>query len=100
MSVLMVMKTGADPSTFERVTQAHSEEMQGIADRGRAAGALHHAFFAGDGEVIIVDEWDTADNFKSFFENEGPNIGPLMAEAGAQPGEPRFYEKVDSADAF
>lgn len=100
MSVLVVMKLQVDRDAFERVANAHPDEMKAISERSKGAGAIHHAFFAGDGEVVIVDEWDKAENFQAFFEAEGPNIGPLMAEAGAQPAEPKFYEKVDTTDVF
>ena len=100
MSVLMVLRVQVDPEAFKKVASENEDAMRGIADRGRSRGAAHHAFYAGDGEVLIVDEWDSAESFKAFFEEEGPNIGPLMAQAGAQPGEPEFYEKIDSADAF
>jgi hypothetical protein len=96
----MVMRLQADPDGLKRAVEAHPEEMRAISERSQARGAIHHAFFVGDGEVLIVDEWDKPESFQAFFEEEAPNIGPLMQEAGAQPGEPKFYEKVDSADVF
>jgi len=100
VSVLVVLRVKVDPEAFKKVASENQDAMRGITDRSRSRGAAHHAFYAGDGEVLVVDEWDSADSFKAFFEEEGPNIGPLMAQAGAQPGEPEFYEKVDSADSF
>jgi hypothetical protein len=96
----MVLRVKGDPSGFQQVAQDNAEAMQGIAERGRGRGAIHHAFYIGDGEVLVVDEWDSAESFKSFFEDEAPNIGPLMEQAGMHPTEPEFYEKVDSADQF
>ena len=100
MSVLVVLPINVDPEAFKKVASENAEAMQGIAERAKGRGAIHHAFYASDDEVRVVDEWDAADSFLAFFEAEGPNIGPLMESAGAQPGEPRFYEKLDTADSF
>src|SRR5262249_18026755 len=100
VSVLMVLPVKVDPAAFAKVASEHADAMQEISGRGKAAGAVRHAFFAGDGEGLAVDEWPDAQSFLSFFEAEGPNIGPLMAAASAEPGEPRFYERLDTADVF
>ena len=101
MSYLMVMRVKGNPDDLRRVAGENGDKLQEISQRGKDAGAIHHAFFAGDGEALVVDEWDSPENFQKFFESEAPNIGPLMQAAGAQ-GEPeiKFYEKIDTADAF
>ena len=96
----MVMRIQVDRGAFERVVQSRGDDMKAISERAQAKGAIRHAFFAGDGEVLIVDEWDQPESFLAFFEEEGPNIGPLMAESGAQPGQPQFYEKLEGPDVF
>lgn len=101
MSYLMVMRVNVNPDDFERVAGENADSMRGISQRGKDLGAIHHAFYAGDGEMLVVDEWDSPDSFQKFFEAEQPNIGPLMQAAGVQ-SEPQitFYRKVESADAF
>lgn len=101
MSYLMVMRVNVNPDDFERVAGENADSMRGISQRGKDLGAIHHAFYAGDGEILVVDEWDSPESFQKFFEAEQPNIGPLMQAAGAQ-SEPQisFYRKVESADAF
>jgi hypothetical protein len=92
---------GADVDAFKRVAAAHADDMTAISGRGKEAGCIHHAFYANDeGKVFVVDEWDTPENFLKFFESEGPNIGPLMAEAGATPAAPQFLRKLGTADEF
>jgi hypothetical protein len=97
----MVMRVQANKDDFLRTAEENADSMQAISQRGKDAGAVHHAFFAGDGEVLVVDEWDSPESFQRFFEEEQPNIGPLMESAGVQ-GEPQisFYEKLDTSDAF
>ena len=64
--------------------------------------AIHHDFYEGDAEVIVVDEWDSPESFQGFFEAEGENIGRLMAAAGAagEPAPPLFYRKMSLGDEF
>src|SRR4051812_13811443 len=98
MSVLVILRVPTDAASFERVAAENSDTMKGITDRSRDRGAIHHAFYEGDGEVLVVDEWDSAESFQAFFEDEGPNIGPLLAAAGVQgePGPATFYRKIDT----
>ena len=101
MSVLVVLRIPVDADGIKRATEENREGFLAISERARGRGAIHHAFYAGDGEVLIVDEWDSAQSFQSFFQDEGANIGPLMAAAGAQgEPEPRFYEKLSLGDEF
>ena len=100
MSVLMVLRVSGTNAAAMRDAAAENPEFTGIAERAKGRGAIHHAFFEGDGEVVVVDEWESAEAFQSFFEDEAPNIGPLMQAAGGQPGEPAFYEKIALGDEF
>lgn len=97
----MVMRINASPDDFERVAQDNADSMRDISERSKERGAIHHAFYAGDGEMLVVDEWDSPESFQKFFEEEQPNIGPLMQAAGVE-SEPQisFYRKVDSTDVF
>ena len=98
----MILRLKADAGRFERTAAENTDMMRGVAERGRAAGAIHHAFYASDdGEVWVVDEWDDPANFEQFFGSEQENIGPLMEAAGVE-GEPspQFLRKLDTADAF
>src|SRR4051794_30969579 len=102
MSVLMVLRIPADAAGMERAAQEHADDLKGIAQRARDGGCIHHAFFEGDGEVVVVDEWDRPESFQAFYESEGHAIGELMASAGAtgEPAPPRFHRKLDLGDDF
>ena len=101
MSYLMIMRIDANADDLERVTEENGDAMNAIAQRGRDMGAIHHAFYVGDGEAVVVDEWDSPENFQRFFEAEQPNIGPLMAAAGVTgPPEIKFFRKLDTTDSF
>lgn len=102
MSVLMVLKIPVDPAAMERTAQENADGLAQIVQASKDAGAIHHAFYEGDGEVIAVDEWDSPESFTSFFESQSEQIGQLMATAGAtgEPGPPRFYRKLETGDDF
>jgi hypothetical protein len=101
MSYLVVLRIKANPDDVERVAQENADEMSSISERSKEVGAIHHAFYLGDGEALVVDEWDSPESFQKFFQAEQPNIGPLMQAAGVQ-GEPeiQFFRKLESADSF
>jgi hypothetical protein len=101
MSVKLILRIPVDPSAMERAAKERGDTFLGIAQHARENGAIHHEFWAGDGEVVAVDEWESAEAFQAFWDNQGPNIGQLMAAAGAsEPDPPRFYEKLSLGDEF
>jgi heme-degrading monooxygenase HmoA len=79
---------------------SHKDVFERVAEAAKDAGAIHHQFLLGDGEVVIVDEWDTAESFQAFFAGN-PDIPGLMEAGGVQgPPEIAIYETTDSPDKF
>jgi hypothetical protein len=99
MSVLVTMKVQGDTDQFRRFLATEGERLRGIAQTARDAGAIHHRFGVGDGFVVVVDEWDSAESFQRFISS--PEVVAVIGEMGAQ-GEPTvdFSEAVDSPDQF
>ncbi len=99
MSVCVIVKLKVEPANMAKLFAERAAELKTISEQGKAAGAIHRYFAAGDGEVIIVDEWDQASSFEKFFDN--PTIADLMAETGvAGPPEVTVFEMLDSPDRF
>jgi hypothetical protein len=101
MSVLMTLRVKVDPARFEQYAADNGEQLQAIAGRGREAGAIHHAFYGSDdGTLLVLDEWDSPESFRSFFEGNA-EIGEVMQAVGAE-GEPEvtFWRKLDAGDEF
>ena len=100
MSVLMILRVQGDPNTLEDYANTNADMMQRIAAAGKAAGATRHAFAGGDNEILVIDEWPTADAFQQFFDSQ-PEIPRVMREGGAQ-GVPEIsiYRKLDTPDEF
>ena len=66
----------------------------------RAKGAIHHRFGVGDGFVMIVDEWASAEHFQRFFAN--PELQAFIGSVGADPAPPEITltAAISSPDQF
>jgi hypothetical protein len=100
MSVFMILRVQGDPNRLEQYASSNAEMMQRIADAGKAAGAIRHAFAGSDNEILVIDEWADEASFQRFFDSQ-PEIPRLMQEGGAT-GAPQisFYRKLDTRDEF
>jgi hypothetical protein len=100
MSVLIHLTIPCDTDQFRAVAAQQSDRMVAIAEHGKSLGAIHHRFGIGDGEIVVVDEWDSAESFQGFFDGN-EEIAGLMQDAGAT-GPPAFtvYEALETADQF
>jgi heme-degrading monooxygenase HmoA len=98
MSVMMLMKVKADPAKLEEVSKANPERMTSILEHAKEHGAIHHRFFGGDGEVVVIDEWETQEGFQAFFGHD-EQVAQLMQDAGVT-SEPEisFYSPLDTGD--
>jgi quinol monooxygenase YgiN len=99
MSVIVTVVIPGDTDQFRSWIAEDIDNIVAISQSGKDAGAIHHQFAVGDGEILVVDEWDTAEHFEEFFSR--PEIAEAMANGGAQgPPAISIYEAVDSADRF
>jgi hypothetical protein len=101
MSVIMALRMTVDPARFEQTANDNEEHLKAIAEQAKQAGAIKHAFFAGEGEVMVVDEWPDEQSFLGFFEAQGGPIGELMQSAGvSNEPQPTFWRAIDTPDRF
>jgi heme-degrading monooxygenase HmoA len=101
MSVIVITHVPADVNDFQRVADANPDVVRGIAEEARGKGALHHSFVEGeDGQVMIIDEWQTAEAFDEFFANQ-PDIARRMGEASlaGAPSTAR-HRVIETGDRF
>jgi quinol monooxygenase YgiN len=99
MSVLATMKVKGDTDQFRRWLETDADRIRGIAEAARGAGCLHHRFGVGNGYVLVIDEWESAEAFQTFISSD--EIAAVMRDAGAQ-AEPEIEitEAVSSPDQF
>jgi hypothetical protein len=100
MSVLVVAKVRGDTATFQKALADRADEFAAISTRAREMGAIHHRFGIGDGFVLVVDEWETAESFQQFFGD--PKMQEFMGTIGAEPAPPEvtITEAIASSDDF
>lgn len=100
MSVFITLTVDVDPATAEKIIGGNTERTQRINEEAKGLGAIHHAFYGGDGKILVMDEWDSAESFYKFFENS-TEVAEIMQEAGvtSQP-EIHVWEKLDTHDEF
>ena len=100
MSVLVIGKFQGDTATFRQALGDRAGDLAGYADMARAAGGIHHRFGVGDGFVVVVDEWESVEQFQQFFGN--PELQAFIGSIGAAPAPPEILvaEAVASPDAY
>jgi hypothetical protein len=55
------------------------------AGAGSPAGRVLHVATENDGQIHVYDVWDSEESFHSF----GATLLPILADVGAEPGEPQ-----------
>jgi hypothetical protein len=55
------------------------------AGAGTPAGRLYHVALESAGQIQVFDVWDSQESFEAF----GKTLLPIMAELGADPGQPQ-----------
>ena len=100
MSVIIIGHVKGDPEKIKQVFASHAADVEAITKTSNSMGAISHRFIQGDGEIVILDEWDTADHFQEFFSSQ-PMIGQMMEEAGvAGPPVIEVYEALETVGDF
>jgi hypothetical protein len=100
MSVLVTVKFPGDTATFRQALVDRADEFAKTSEAAQAAGGIHHRFGVGDGFVLVVDEWETLDQFQRFFGD--PSLQAFIATVGAAPAPPEITvtEAVASPDQY
>ena len=88
MSVVVVAKIPGDTAKFRQALTDRADEFETLSSQAREVGGVHHRFGIGDGFVLVVDEWETAENFQQFFGD--PKLQEFIAAVGADPTPPEI----------
>ena len=77
--------------------QSNAALLEEITEDTKTGGLIHHTFVAGDGELVVIDEWDTAEHFQSFFEGNA-KVAKVMESIGVTgPPAIAIYNEVEAA---
>jgi heme-degrading monooxygenase HmoA len=100
VSVLVTIRVDGDTDKFRSLMESEGDRVRSISEQGRAQGCLHHRFAIGDGFVVVIDEWETAEQFQGFFEGN-EEIAAVMRDAGAQSApQVTVMEAISTPDQF
>lgn len=100
MSVITITHLRGDVDKMKAVLAGGAETMEQVSAAAREAGALSHRFVVGDGELLVLDEWTSAQAHADFFSsNEG--IRSLLGAAGlTAPPSTDVFETLEAAGTF
>jgi hypothetical protein len=102
MSVLMILRLDADPAKLEEVAGKDPDRMKAILDEAKDRGLIAHRFYGtGTGKVVVVDQWESADGWQSFFSAASDDIRSVFQEVGVgnQPV-PEFWRELETHDKY
>jgi quinol monooxygenase YgiN len=88
MSVLVIIKLNGDTATLRQTLGERTAELQKIVDTARAQGCLRHQFGIAEGFALVVDEWESVEQFQGFFAD--PELQAFMAGGGVDPEPPEI----------
>jgi len=76
--------------------QANAALLEEITEDTKGGGIIHHTFVAGEGELVVIDEWKTAEQFQSFFEGNAKvaKVTEIIGVTG--PPTVSIYNEVDA----
>ncbi|MFI7667526.1 hypothetical protein [Nocardia sp. NPDC049526] len=86
-----------DVSAAKQSFDSNRDLLQEITQDAKNMGRLHQ----GDGEIVVIDEWESEESFRKFFDNN-PKIARVIQAAGI-PGPPtsmKFFQPVPAAGTF
>ena len=100
MSVLVIGKFKGDTAKFRQALADRAGEFAKISEESKAVGGLHHQFGVGDGYVLIIDEWESVEQFQKFMAN--PELQAFIGSVGGAPEPPEVIvaEAITSPDQF
>jgi quinol monooxygenase YgiN len=100
MSVLIIAKFQGDTDKFRRSLEERGDEFAKFSEASKGVGGLHHRFGIGDGFVLVVDEWESVEQFQAFMAN--PDLQAFIGSVGGAPVPPEVIvaEAITSPDEF
>ena len=101
MSVVVIARFRvSDMNQVMETLEANAAMLAEVTEQAKGMGCLHHRFVAGDGELVVIDEWETPEQFQAFFEGNA-NVAKVAGESGAQgPPSVSVFPSIEAAGTF
>jgi hypothetical protein len=58
VGVLIVMTVPADTAQFESFVAGNQTLVEDLTEKAKAGGCTSHKFAVGEGQLIVVDQWE------------------------------------------
>ena len=98
MSVTIIARFPvADVEKAKAGLQANAALLEEITEDTKSGGLIHHTFVAGEGELVVIDEWGTAEQFQRFFEGNAKVAKITEAIGVTGPPAVAIYNEVEAA---
>ncbi len=96
MPTLMIMRAAADAGKLEELAKEDPNPFSRLRDLA-PQGVLRHRIFATEREVLVVDEWESPEQFQQWISR--PEVQEVIARTGIE-AEPaiEFARKLDLGD--
>ncbi len=90
----------ADVAAAKQALASNGALLDEITEDAKRLGALHHRFMEGGGELLVLDEWESADAFQRFFDGNAKVL--RITEAAGVQGPPRIevFAPVEASGTF
>ena len=97
MSVFMTLRFKGDAA---RLKDELADRYEAINARARENGYLHHQFLTNDqGEILVLDEWESAEGFQAFFA-ASPDVEEMMGSIATSQPELTIWTPLGTPDRF
>ena len=61
------MTVPADTAQFESFVAGNKQLVEEFTEKAKAGGCTSHLFAVGEGQIIVVDQWESAEQFQAFI---------------------------------
>jgi heme-degrading monooxygenase HmoA len=90
----------ADIARAKQSLASNAALLAEITEETKQLGAIHHRFLEGDGELLVIDEWESAEAFNGFF-SSNTKVPQVTQDAGVSgPPKIEFYSPLEAAGTF
>jgi hypothetical protein len=103
MSAIIIATYRGDASRFDEFLQSHRVAFADLARLKRSRGCISHRYLASSGELLVVDEWPTVEQYEATSADVQPEVLRLVTEAGlaaADPPEVSYYHSLPDPGEF
>jgi hypothetical protein len=82
MSIVVTVRFEGDPDRMRAFKREHAGVYEELNAIGRRHGMIGHRQLYREGEILDIDEWETAEGRQAFLDEAAPQLKELAAFVG------------------